>query len=315
MVTFFETLTAMACLAFAEARVDAGVFEVGMGGRLDATNLVDCRVAVINGVALDHPELGATVEAVAAEKAGIIKPGTLVVSAAQPPAAARVIARAATERGASLRLAGHDFDMVLRTATATGQDLVLRGTGGRVVQVGLPLHGAHQAANAACALAAVEGFLGPGELDDDRIRAGFADVRSPGRLEVFAPPGAAPVILDGAHNPDAARSLATALRSDFSGRRRIMVLGVLGDKDVEAIVGEILSVADEVVVTQPSCERAAPPDRLVKAALLLGRTVVPADDVPTALAIARRMAGPNDLVVVTGSLYTVGEARAALAGI
>ncbi|MDQ3708728.1 MAG: bifunctional folylpolyglutamate synthase/dihydrofolate synthase [Actinomycetota bacterium] len=313
MVTFFETLTAMACLAFAKARVDAGVFEVGMGGRLDATNLVDGRVAVINGVALDHPELGATVEAVAREKAGIIKDGAAVVSAVQVPAAAHVIAEVTAERGATLRLAGRDFGVVSRTATAGGQDLVLRRAAGHMVAAHLPLHGAHQAANAACALAAAESFLGPGELEDHRIRAGFAQVRSPGRLEVFALPGVAPVVLDGAHNPAGAHSLAAALRSDFGGRRRIVVLGVLGDKDVEAIVAEILSVADEVVVTQPSCGRAAPPDRLAKAALLQGRTVVPVDDVSTALATARGMAEPDDLVVVTGSLYTVGEARAALA--
>jgi dihydrofolate synthase/folylpolyglutamate synthase len=313
MVSFFEAMTALACLAFAEAQVDAGVFEVGMGGRLDATNVVDGSVAIINGVALDHPELGATIEAVAREKAGIIKNGAVVVSAVQAPAAARVIATVAAKRGTTLRLAGRDFGVVSRTATAAGQDLVLRRAGGGMVWVHLPLHGAHQAANAACALAAAESFLGPDELDDDRIRAGFANVRSPGRLEVFARPGVAPVVLDGAHNPAAARSLTTALRSDFGGRRRIVVLGVLGDKDVEAILTEILSVADEVVVTQPSCGRAAPPDRLAKAALLQGRTVVPADDVPTALATAQCISGPDDLVVVTGSLYTVGEARTALA--
>ncbi|MBA3621406.1 MAG: bifunctional folylpolyglutamate synthase/dihydrofolate synthase [Euzebyales bacterium] len=312
MVTFFETLTAMACLAFADAEMDVGVFEVGMGGRLDATNVVDGRVSVMNTVALEHPELGATVEAVATEKAGIIKPGALVVSAAQPRAAAGVIAKAVAEHGATLRVAGRDFGVVSRTPTAEGQGLVLRGIGGRLVQAVLPLHGAHQAANAACALAAAEGFLGPEELNDDRVRSGFANLRSPGRLEVFARPGVAPVILDGAHNPAAARSLVATLRSDFGGRRRIVVLGVLGDKDVEAILAEVLSVADEVVVTQPSCGRAAPPDRLTKAALLQGRTVVTADDVPAALATARGMASPNDLVVVTGSLYTVGEARAAL---
>ncbi|MDQ3974542.1 MAG: dihydrofolate synthase, partial [Actinomycetota bacterium] len=172
---------------------------------------------------------------------------------------------------------------------------------------------AHQAANAACALAAVEGFLGfSGELDPEVVRAGFAAVHSPGRLEVVRRPDAAPVVLDGAHNPAGARALALALRTEFAFRNRVLVLGVLGDKDVEGIVAELLAVSDHVVVTQPPSSRAAPVDRLAKALRAAGRSAEAADDVATALELAGGLAGPNDAVVVAGSLYTVGAARDAL---
>ncbi|HEY8341350.1 MAG TPA: folylpolyglutamate synthase/dihydrofolate synthase family protein [Egibacteraceae bacterium] len=320
-VTFFEVLTALSYVHFADAPVDVGVYEVGLGGLWDATNLVRGEVAVINGVDLDHPELGDGVGQVAVEKAGIIKDGATVVSAPQPPEAEAVIERVTAEHGGRLVVAGRDFGVLDRTMAVGGQVLHLRGVTGDVEDVYLPLHGAHQAANAALALAAVEGFLGfSGGIDPDVIRTGFAAVRSPGRLEVVRRGGAsdeeeglAPVILDGAHNPAGARALALALQEEFIHRHRVFVLGVLGDKDVEAMVEALLPVADHVVVTEPPSGRAAPADRLEKAVRLAGGgSVEVAPDVATALEAASGLATPEDAVVVTGSLYTVGAAREAL---
>ena len=313
-VTFFEVLTAMGLVHFADAPVDVGVFEVGMGGRWDATNLVDGQVAVITGVALDHPELGPTVEAVAREKSGIIKAGAAVVSAEQPPEVAAIIAAAAEEREGRFVMAGRDFGVADRRLAVGGQQLRLQGVAVEVGDIYLPLHGAHQAFNAACALAAVEGFLGfSGGLDPEVIREGFAAVRSPGRLEVVRRKDAAPVVLDGAHNPAGARMLAGALRDEFAHRHRVFVLGVLGDKDVEAIVSELLPVADHVVVTEPPSSRAATAERLAKAVRAAGRVVEVAADIGDAIDLATGVAGEEDAVIVTGSLYTVGAARTALA--
>jgi dihydrofolate synthase/folylpolyglutamate synthase len=312
-VTFFEVLTALAFVHFADTPVDVGVFEVGMGGRWDATNLVRGEVAVIGEVGLDHPELGGAVEHVAREKVGIVKEGAVVVSAAQDPQVERIVEAAAQERAGKLVVAGRDFGVASRTQAVGGQVLALRGVTGTFDEVYLPLHGAHQAANAACALAAVEGFLGfAGGLADDVVREAFAAVRSPGRLEVVRRADAPPVVLDGAHNPSGARALADALRDEFAYRHRILVLGALGDKDVEGIVEALLPVADHLVITEPPSPRAAPAERLAKAGRSAGATVEVAGDVGTALDLATGLATEEDAVVVAGSLYTVGAARTLL---
>jgi dihydrofolate synthase / folylpolyglutamate synthase len=309
-VTFFEVLTALALTHFADAPVDVGIFEVGMGGRWDATNIVHGEVAVIGRVALDHPELGSAVEHVAQEKAGIVKEGAVVVSAAQDEAVEPIIARVAADKGGRLVRAGVDFDVTSRVQAVGGQMVSLRGVTGDVEEVYLPLHGEHQARNAASALAAVEGFLGfAGGLDADVIREGFAAVRSPGRMEVVRRGDAAPVILDGAHNPAGAAALAEALLAEFAHRHRIVVLGILGDKDVEAMLGALAGAADHVVVTEAPSPRAASPDRIAKAAAAAGLSVEVSGDLAGALDLASGLAGDQDAVVVTGSLYTVGAAR------
>ncbi len=313
-VSFFEALTALAFSHFADAPVDVGVFEVGMGGRWDATNLVRGEVAVLTGIALDHPELGSTPAEVATEKSGIVKQGAVVVSAAQDPSALAVIRAAAAAQEAQMVVAGTDFDVVDRRVAVGGQELDLRGVTGEVHEVFLPLFGAHQAANAACALAAVEGFLGfAGGLDPDVLRRGFAAVRAPGRLEVVPTAEDRPVIvLDGAHNPAGARALAAAVTTEFAFGHRIVVLGVLGDKDVEAIAAAIAPMADHVVVTEPPSSRAAPADRVAKAVRDAGASVEVADRVEDAIEQATGLARTGDGVIVTGSLYTVGAARTAL---
>ena len=312
-VTFFEVLTALAFTHFADAPVDVGVFEVGMGGRWDATNVIAAQVAVLTDISLDHPELGSSVESVAAEKAGIIKPDSITVTAAHPAGAMRVIKEAAAEANARIVIAGEDFGVEDRQTAVGGQLLTLRGVTGDVRDVFLPLHGLHQAANAAYALAAVEAFFGfSGGIEGDVIREGFAAVRSPGRLEVIRRPDLAPVVLDGAHNPAGARSLAIALGTEFAFRNRVFVLGVLGDKDVDALITELLPVADHLIVTQPPSGRAAPAERLAKIIRTSGRSVETAEDVAEAVELASGLATQDDAVVVTGSLYTVGAARDAL---
>ena len=312
-VTFFEVLTALAFVHFADAPVDVGVFEVGMGGRWDATNLVDGAVAVLTDIALDHPELGATVREVAMEKSGIIDPAAMVVTAQQDADALEVVTAVAERQGARLVVAGRDFDVAERELAVGGQLLSLQTVTGRFDDVYLPLHGAHQAVNAAVALTAVEAFLGfAGGLDPDVVREGFAAVRSPGRLEVVRRRDAAPVLLDGAHNTAGVRSLAAALRSEFAYRHRVFVLGMLGDKDIDAMVGELLDVADHVVVTEPPSARAAPADRIAKVLRAAGRSVEVATDVGEALDRASGVAADEDAVVVTGSLYTVGAVRGLL---
>jgi dihydrofolate synthase/folylpolyglutamate synthase len=309
-VTFFEVLTALAFNHFADAPVDVGVFEVGMGGRWDATNIVRGEVALIGRVALDHPELGSALEQVAAEKAGIVKEGAVVVSAAQDDRVQPIVARAAREAGGHLVVAGQDFAVDDRIPAVGGQMLALRGVTGHVDEVFLPLHGEHQARNAANALAVVEGFLGfAGGLDADVIREGFAAVRSAGRLEVVRRTDAPPIVLDGAHNPSGMRALADALLDEFAYRNRVVVLGVLGDKDVDAMVAELVGVADHVVVTEAPSTRAAGADRLAKAVQAVGLSVEEAEDVGAAIDLAGGVAGAEDAVVVTGSLYTVGAAR------
>ncbi len=309
-VTFFEVLTALAFNHFADAPVDVGIFEVGMGGRWDATNIVRGEVALIGRVALDHPELGSALEQVAAEKVGIVKEDAVVVSAAQHHAVRPIVAEAAREAGGRLVVAGEDFGVRDRTPAVGGQVLALQGVTGDVEDVFLPLHGEHQARNAANALAVVEGFLGfAGGLDPDVIREGFAAVRSSGRLEVVRRTDAPPVVLDGAHNPSGMRALAEALLNEFAYRNRVVVLGILADKDVDAVVAELVGVADHVVVTEAPSDRAASVDRLAKAVQAAGLSVEEADDVPAALDLASGVAGEEDAVVVTGSLYTVGAAR------
>jgi dihydrofolate synthase/folylpolyglutamate synthase len=327
-VTFYEALTTLAFVWFAELPVDAQVVEVGMGGTWDATNLVNGEVAVVNRVALDHPELGDTPAAVATEKAGIIKPGATVVSQEQDDDVLAVVAGRAAEMDARLLLAGRDFAVERRRQAVGGQLLDLRTPGGAIADVLVPLHGRHQADNAASALVAVEAFLGahegawgPGtdapagqrrQLDPEAVRAGFAAVTSPGRLEVVSRQPL--VLLDGAHNPAGARALAEALLTEFVVDRRTLVVACLADKDVRGILEGLAPAAGRLVVTTNRSPRAAPAERLRKEAEALGLVAEVAPDVASAVRQAIDGAADTEAVVVTGSLYTVGEARDLLIG-
>jgi dihydrofolate synthase/folylpolyglutamate synthase len=312
-VTFFELMTAMAFAHLADAAIDVGVIEVGMGGRWDATNVLDADVAVIGEVDLDHSMLGDTPEQVAGEKVGIIKPGSHVVSAAQTPGVAAIVERAASEVGAVPVLVGRDLVLVGREPVAGGQRLTVEIRGRRIDDLLLPLRGEHQARNLLLALGAVEGLLGPtfATISDDVLRAGIAGARVPGRLEVIHEDPT--VVVDAAHNPHGARALSSALRESFRFRDVILVIGILGDKDVEGIIGALGDVASHVVITPPPSERAADVTRMRAAAEMVfgprGVHVEVAENVADALELAMSITGPADAVVVTGSITTIGAAR------
>jgi dihydrofolate synthase/folylpolyglutamate synthase len=325
-LSFFEIVTALAYSIFADAPVDVGVVEVGMGGTWDNTNVIDAEVAVVTPIALDHTRyLGNTVEQIAGEKAGIIKPDSVAILAAQPSEAADVLLRRAAEVGATVAREGMEFGVRERAIAVGGQLLSLQGLGGTYDEVFLPLYGAHQAQNAATALAAVEAFLGAdarsGGLDLDIVRSAFAAVRSPGRLEPIR--SAPTILLDAAHNPSGLRAALVAVAEAFQFRRLIAVLGVMADKDAEGMLDLLEPAVDELVVTQASIARRLDADDLAAAAVpVFGPDRVSVeprldDAIETAVRLAEDT-GDDVLsgagVLITGSVVTVGEARLLLGG-
>jgi dihydrofolate synthase/folylpolyglutamate synthase len=325
-LTFFEAITGLAFAAFADAPIDVAVVEVGMGGAWDATNVLDAQVAVVTPIGLDHTEyLGDTIAAIAAEKAGIIHPGAVAVLAAQPAEAAAELLRRTAEVGASVAREGLEFGVLERSLAVGGQLLTLQGLGGAYEQVFLPLHGAYQAQNAVCALAAVEAFFGAGAqtgpLDIEIVRSAFAGVTSPGRLE---PVRSAPTVLvDASHNPAGMIATVQALAEGFDFRRLVGVVAMLAGKDVEGALAVLEPALDEVVVSQNSSPRALDVDQLAAIAVeVFGAdrvTVEPRLD--DALEAAVRLAEDSADgvlsgagVLVTGSVVTAGEARTLLTG-
>jgi dihydrofolate synthase/folylpolyglutamate synthase len=310
--TFFEFTTAMAFLAFARARVDVAVIEVGMGGRLDATNVVRPLVSVVTNVDLDHQRyLGDSVAAIAREKAGIIKPGVPVVTAASGTALAVLEERARAD-GAPLTVVGRD----VRVEGDSPAVFSYRGVAGRIDNLTCPLLGRHQLTNAATALAAAELARAGGlSIPVEAIRHGVARVRWEGRLEVIR--SRPRMVVDGAHNAAGAAALAEFLAAERAAgriRRLIVVFGILADKDLPAIIARVGALADEVVLTEPSYHRAAPIDTLRDAASSLSASIRVAPTVADALADVESRLGPDDWCVVTGSLYTVGEVKAIYQG-
>ncbi len=323
-MSFFEVITAMAFATFAEAPVDVAVIEVGLGGSWDATNVADGQVALITPIDIDHTRLlGPTVAGIAAEKAGIIKAGATVVSAVQAPDAAEAIGRRAIEVEASVAREGMEFGVVSRSVAVGGQVLTLQGLGGGYDDVFLPLFGAHQAANAAGALAAVEAFFGAGprgRIDPLAVREAFAQVSSPGRLE---PVRSSPtVLIDAAHNPAGMAATAAALSDAFDFRRLVAVVAVLLDKDALGMLEALEPVAETVIVTENSSPRHLPVDDLAAQAVsVFGADRVEVsgrldDAIEDAVRLAEEGAGDGPLsgvgVLVTGSVITAGEARTLL---
>jgi dihydrofolate synthase/folylpolyglutamate synthase len=326
----FEVVTAMAFAAFAEAPVEVAVIEVGLGGRWDATNVVDGEVAVITPIGLDHVEfLGDDLAGIAGEKAGIIKKApeslvprdTVAILAKQRPEVSEVLLRAAVQADAAVARAGSEFTVLGRQIAVGGQQLELQGLGGVYTDVFLPLHGEHQAHNASLALAAVEAFFGAGpdrQLDQDTVRAAFATIVNPGRLERVR--NAPTVFLDAAHNPHGAAALAAALTDEFDFRKLVGVVSVMADKDVGAILEALEPVFDDIVVTHNGSARAMDVDALADIAVAKfgDERVVVASTLPdaleTAIGLAEEVAEPGEAVsgagvVVTGSVVTVGAAR------
>ncbi len=316
----FEVLTAMGFAAFADAPVEAGIVEVGLGGRWDATNVVDGTVAVVTPIGLDHAEyLGTDVLAIAREKAGIIKPGAVAVLAAQDKAVAEVLIEHCVAVGAQVAREGVEFGVRDRELAVGGQRIVLQGVSGSYDDIFLPLHGEHQASNAALALAAAEALVGAGPrspLDPEAVRAAFAAVRSPGRLErVAAGAHVVTVLVDAAHNPHGARALAAALTTEFRFTRLIAVVAAMRDKDVGGILAELEPVVAEIVVTANSSPRTMDPDELGALAVSVfgsGRVSVEpvlAEAIEQARELAEEEGTSGAGVIVTGSVVTVGEAR------
>jgi dihydrofolate synthase / folylpolyglutamate synthase len=305
-VTYFETLTALAYLWFADKPVEVGVFEVGMGGTWDATNLIRSEVAAICRIGLDHPELGSTVEEVATEKAGIIKSGSVAVIAEQRPEALAIIEARAAEVGADLRIEERDFGVDDRRVAVGGQVLTVRGLNAAYSDLFIPLHGRHQAHNTAIAIASCEAVL-EGPLTEASLRQTLAESRSPGRLEVVSRRPL--VVLDGAHNPDGAAALATALGEEFVWQQLHLVIGVLETKDVDSIVEALAPRADVSYACANGHPGSLPPERIAVACEKNGLPVRTFDSVGSALDAAEDSAGEDDIILVTGSLYTVADAR------
>jgi dihydrofolate synthase/folylpolyglutamate synthase len=327
-MSFFEVLTGMAFAAFADTPVDVMIIEVGVGGRLDCTNVADGAVAVITPIAIDHTRLlGDTVEEIAAEKAGIIKPGAVAVLAQQPLPAAEVLLRHSAQVGAAVAREGVEFGVLAREQAVGGQQVTLRGLRGTYEDVFLPLFGAHQAGNAACALAAVEAFAGVSQdsegsaLDADLIREAFAGVRSPGRLEVVR--RSPTIIIDAAHNPAGMAATVAAIQDSFTFTHLIGVFAASGDKDVLSMLDELEPLLDEIVVTRNSSDRSMEAGEVAElAAEVFGEDRVKAaerlDEAIEAAVSLVDEAMADDLpggggVLVTGSVITAGDARRLLA--
>jgi dihydrofolate synthase/folylpolyglutamate synthase len=286
-----------------------------MGGAWDATNIVPSGVAVLTHVAVDHAAmLGPTPLDNAREKVGIIKPGASVVSALQDPDVAELVAAAAADAGAKLLLMDRDFRLRSDELALRGRLITVEGPSGGVYdEVFLPLLGHHQALNATLALAACEELFGR-SLDPEAVAIGLGAVTSPGRMEVVAREPA--VVLDGAHNPEAARVLSQALQETFGRRDRAFVVSIFDDKDIEGMLASLLPAATHTIFTRNSNPRAADPGRLagMAASLGFGAQVQVVESLAEAIDAARRLAGQHGIVVVTGSLSTAGDARTLLVG-
>ena len=313
-LSFFEVFTIMAYAAFADYPVDAAVVEVGMGGRWDATNVIDAGVAVITPIALDHTKwLGSTIEEIAREKAGIIKPGQIVVIMQQEEAVLDILLEQARSVDAIARVEGRDFEVVDRQMGVGGQMVTIRTPSAIYEDVFVPLFGQYQAHNAAAALVAVEAFMGGRGLDGRIVEQGLMNASSPGRMQVVR--HSPTIIVDAAHNPAGAATLREAVESSFAFARIAGVYSAMGDKDVEGVLSEVEPFVDHLVVTQMPGERAADLARLEEIA---GEVFGPdrvdvreslADAVDRAAEIAEAGAQPADRsgVLVFGSVMLAGE--------
>ncbi len=317
-MTFFEVITGMAYAAFADAPVDVAVMEVGLGGRWDATSVADASVAVVTPIGLDHTHiLGDTIAQIAGEKAGIIKEGGTAVLAGQDPAAAKVLLERAVEVGAPIRAEGPDFGLLDRSLAVGGQLLRIETAGGPVGDVFLPLFGEHMARNVALAVAAVEAFLGSKPLNPEIVVEGIGAVEAPARLELVRPAPA--IVVDTAHNPQAARVTIDAMAESFDFTNLVGVVAMMQDKDAEAVLEIFAEKMDQVVITKVSSSpRARAVDDLADLAETVWAThqVHRAPTMAEALELAVMLADTSDGqtgVLVAGSVIAAGEARDLLA--
>ena len=309
-LTFFEALAVLGFAVFADAPVDVLVLEVGMGGAWDSTNVADGDVAVFTPIGLDHMDrLGNTLEEIADTKSGIIKPGSVVVSAVQERGVLAVLENAAKQKAEAFKLEGRDFEVSEFLPSSTGQSISISGLAGSYGPYQAPVFGSHQGQNLAVAVAAVEAFLGGGQIQiaDDILRSAISDVSSPGRLQLIrTEPN---LLLDGAHNPAGALILAQALRAEFSDKPLVGVVAVLAEKDAAGLFTNLAGVFESVVLTQSSSPRSMPVAELESIAKDgLGQEVESISDFKLALERAKQRALEIDgTVVVTGSITLVGD--------
>jgi dihydrofolate synthase/folylpolyglutamate synthase len=309
-LTFFEALSVLGFAVFADAPVDVLVLEVGMGGAWDSTNVADGDVAVFTPVGLDHMDrLGNTISEIAETKSGIIKQGALVITSDQTNEAMQVIKRVSNEKAEGLFELGKDFSVESHQATSTGQRVTVSGLAGKYGPYEAPVFGIHQSANLAVAIAAVEAFLGGGQVPiaDDVLRSAVADLSSPGRLQLVRTEPE--LLLDGAHNPAGAKTLAVSLKSEFSAKPLVGLVAVLSDKDVAGVFSELAGCFERIVVTESSSNRSLEISKLEPIASGQSGTKTEAmTGVRQALEHARTIAREIDgMVVVTGSISLVGD--------
>ena len=317
-ISFFEAITALAFAAFAEHPIDVGVIEDGMGGQLDATNVVDADVSVIMPIGLYHMEyLGSTIAEIARTKAGIIKEQGFVVLAQQEPEAAVELLRRAAEVSADVAREGLEYSIDSRAIAVGGQLISITGLRGHYDDIFLPLHGKHQASNAAAALIAVEAFFGEQDLDIDAVRAGFANVSSPGRCEIIHRDPT--IILDAAHNPHGAKAIAETIQSEFTFDDVTGIVALMADKDALGILQALEPIMNQINVTTNSAARSMPVSDLeALATQVFGADRVfaqptLADAIEKAMKDSVRPLSDESLaILITGSVVTVGEARTAV---
>jgi dihydrofolate synthase / folylpolyglutamate synthase len=330
-LSFFEVLTGMAFAVFADAPVDVCVLEVGMGGTWDNTNVADGVVAVVTPISIDHARfLGGTVQEIATDKAGIIKPGAVAVLAQQPPAAAEALLRRVADVGATVAREGMEFGVLDRELAVGGQQVSIRGLRGDYTDLYLPLFGAHQAGNLACAIAAVEAFASTPQSDDPQaeeqaldpalVRQAVATMSSPGRLEVVR--RSPVVIVDAAHNPGGMAASMAAVTESFSFTELIAIIAIAQDKDVAGVLDELEPVASRLVATANSSSRSMEPAALgeVAAGIFGGDRVTVAARLDDAIELGVAFADETDAadgpgsagVLITGSVITAGDARVLL---
>lgn len=317
-ISFFEAITALAFAAFAEHPIDVGVIEVGMGGQWDATNVVDADVSVIMPIGLDHMEyLGNTIAEIATTKAGIIKEQGFVVLAQQEPEAAVELLRRAAEVGADVAREGLEYSIDSRAIAVGGQLISITGLRGHYDDIFLPLHGKHQASNAAAALIAVEAFFGEQDLDIDAVRAGFANVTSPGRCEIVHRDPT--IILDAAHNPHGAKAITETIQSEFTFDDVTGIVALMADKDALGILQALEPIMNQIIVTTNSAARSmSVGDLEALATQVFGADRVFAlptlsDAIDKAIKDSVRPLSDESLaILITGSVVTVGQARTAV---
>lgn len=307
--TFFEVVTALAAVLFAETGIEIAVMEAGMGGRSDATAILPGLMTLITPISIDHSDyLGSTVAEIAAEKAGIIKPDTIVVSAAQHENTLKEINRQCREQHAPLYLAGREFS----AEWSRHRLLDYNGIHANMTNLKPGIPGSYQSNNAAVALAAAELLNGKGvTVAPEAFMDGISKARWPGRMELIK--GRPPLLLDGAHNPAGAEALCQALKQ-YNYERLLVVTGIMADKDVTAVLSPLAPMANRVYCVSPAVERAMDAHQLTTKTAELGMNSTACSSVAAGIAAARSDARPKDLILVCGSLFTVGEAKALLSG-